>query len=217
MRKVQIALSTSILMLALLACNAVTRLTEAQTEIPAAMTAAPTMLAPLETAAAEITPPAMPTSAPDNNGTASTGGLGIALENVKNVMQATQQFTFTDGTVDGKPAVIASLSANAATTMPGLANGFSAAFIGDPADLSEIKITIPNIEDQAGVETGISMMTLLFAGILPPDVLLTFVPWLTENYSKVPVGGSEELTAKNLKFTLSKTQTETLLDIVPAK
>ena len=217
MRKARIALSVSILMLSTLACNAVTRLRDAQTEIPAMMTAAPTMMSPLETAAAEITPPALSTSAPDNNGTASKGGLGINLENVKTVMQATQQFTFTDGTVDGKPAAIASLSASAATSMPGFADGFSAAFIGDSTDLSEIKITIPNVADQASVDAGLSMMTVLFAGILPPDVLFTFVPWLTENYSKVPVGGSEELTAKNLKFTLSKTEASTMLDIVPAK
>ena len=216
MRQVKIALSISIMIFATLACNAATRLRTAQTEIPAMMTAMPTALSPLETAAAEITPPVLATDMPGSSATATEGGLGIKLEDAKMIMQATQQFTFTDGSVDGKPAAIASLSASAATTMPGIGANFSAAFIGDPANLSEIKISVPYTDDQAGVETGINMMTILFASILPSDVLSTFLPWISENYSKVPVGGSEEMTSKNMKFTLSRTQTEMLLDIVPA-
>lgn len=217
MRQVRIAFGLSILVLAMLACNAVTGLQAAQTEIPAMLTAAPTVLGPIGTAAAEFTPPVIATAAPDGTGTASVGGLGIALENVKTILQGTQQFTFTDGSVNGQPAVIASLSSSAATAMPALAGGFSAAFIGDPANLSEIKITTPYADDQAGIAAGIGMVTVLFAGILPPDVLLSFIPWITENYSKIPVDGSKELAIKNLKFTLSRTQTDMLLDIVPAK
>jgi hypothetical protein len=191
-------------------------LTAASTEIPAMLTAAPTALVPLETAAAEITPPVLATDIPGSSATATQGGLGIKLGDAKTIMQATQQFTFTDGTVDGKPAAIASLSASAATSLPGVGTDFSAAFIGDPANLSEIKITVPYVDNQSGVDASISMVTLLFASILPSDVLSSFLPWITENYSKVPVGGSKEMTSKNMKFTLSRTQTEMLLDIVPA-
>jgi hypothetical protein len=216
MRRVRIAFSLSILVLAMLACNAATGLRTAQTEIPAMLTAAPTMLGPLGTAAAEFTPPVMPTDASSGDSSAPAGGLGIKLDDVKLVMEATQQFTFTDGSVDGQPAAIASMSPSAATSMPALADGFSATFIGDPANLSKIKLSLPYAEDQTAVQAGLGLVTVIFSSILPSDELFSFLPWITENYSKIPVGGSEELTTKNLKFTLSRTQADVLLDILPA-
>jgi hypothetical protein len=216
MRKVQIVLSLSVLLLAALACNAASGIRTAQTDVPAMLTAAPTALGPIETSVAEFTPPADATSAP-SNGTPSAGGLGIKLADVKTVMQVTQQFIFSDGTVDGKPAAIAKLTAAAATSFPTLATGFSAAFIGDPNNLSEIKVTLPRTEDQATVDEGIGLASVMFAGILPADVQVGFLTWMSQNYSEVPVGGSKETTVNNFKFTLSRTKTEILLDMVPAK
>jgi hypothetical protein len=216
MRRVRIAFSLSVLVLAMLACNAATGLRTAQTEIPSMLTAAPTLLGPLGTAAAEFTPPVMPTDASGGDSSAPAGGLGIKLDDVKLIMEATQQFTFTDGNVDGQPAAIASMSPSAATSMPALADGFSAAFIGDPANLSKIKLSLPYAEDQTAVQAGLGLVTVIFSSILPPDELFSFLPWITENYSKIPVGGSEELSTKKLKFTLSRTQAEVLLDILPA-
>jgi hypothetical protein len=216
MRQVRIVLSLSVLLLAALACNAASGIRAAQTDIPAALTEAPTALGPIETAAAEFTPPADATSVP-SDGTPSAGGLGIKLEDVKTVMQVTQQFNFSDGTVDGKPATIAKLTSTAATSFPTLATGFSAAFIGDAENLSEIKVTLPRTEDQATVDEAIGLATVMFAGILPADVQIGFLTWITQNYSEVPVDGSKETTVKNFKFTLSRIKAEMLLDIVPAK
>jgi len=216
MNQVRIVLSLSVLLLAALACNAATGIRTAQTEIPAMLTEAPTALGPIETAAAEFTPPAESTSAP-SDGTPSAGGLGIKLEDVKTVMQVTQQFAFSDGTVDGKPAAIAKLTSTAAASFPTLAAGFSAAFIGDSNNLNEIKVTLPRTEDQATVDEGLGLMSVMFAGILPADVQVGFLAWMTQNYSKVPVDGSKETTVNNFKFTLSRTKTEILLDIVPVK
>jgi len=216
MRKVQIVLSLSVLLLAALACNAATGIRAAQTDIPAMLTEAPTALGPLETAAAEFTPPAVSTSAP-SDGTPSAGGLGIKLEDVKTVMQVTQQFSFSDGTVDGKPAATAKLTSTAAASFPTLATGFSAAFIGDVNSLSEIKVTLPRTEDQATVDEGVGLVTVMFAGILPADVQIGFLTWMTQKYAGVPVGGSEETTVNNFKFSLSRTDTEIMLDIAPAK
>jgi hypothetical protein len=213
MGRLKIITSISVLLLAMLACNAANGIQLAQTELPAMMTAVPTMLGPVGTAAAEFTPPAIP----NTGGTTTPGGLGIALKDVRTVMDASQQFTFTDGSADGKPAAIANLSASAAANMPGLAQSFSAVFIGDPANLSEIKITVPNSSDQAAVDAGTTMMTVLLTGILPPDVLISFVPWLTQNYSSLPVDESKTMTAKNIIFTLSRTQSVTVLDLAPAK
>jgi hypothetical protein len=216
MRQVRFVLSLTVLLLAMLACNAATGIRTAQTEVPALMTEAPTALGPIETAAAEFTPPAESTSTASSE-TPSVGRLGIKLEDVKTVMQVTQQFAFSDGTVDGKPAAIAKLSSTAATSFPTLANGFSAAFIGDTNNLSEIKVTLPRTKDQATVDEGIGLATIMFAGILPADVQVGFLTWMTQNYSGIPVGGSKETTVNNFKFTLSRTDTEMLLEIVPAK
>ena len=217
MRQTRIVLSISVLVMALLACQAVTRLRTAQSEIPAMLTAAPTMLGALGTAAAEFTPPAPGTGTeqPADGSSNSAGGLGIKLADVKSILEATQQFTFTDGSLNGQPAAIASLSSDFAASAPALADGFSAVFAGDPKNLNEIKITIPYSDDQKVVQAGLSMMTVLFAGILPPDVLISFMPWVTDNYSKLQVDGTQEMTARNFKFTLSRTQTSVVLDITP--
>jgi hypothetical protein len=132
-------------------------------------------------------------------------------------MQVTKQFDFSNGTVDGKPAAIAKLTSTAATSFPTLATGFSVAFIGDSNNLDEIKVTLPRTEDQATVDEGVGLVTVMFAGILPADVQIGFLTWITQNYSAIPVGGSKDTTVNNFKFTLSRTKTEMLLDIVPAK
>ncbi|MCX6079490.1 MAG: hypothetical protein NTW32_08160 [Chloroflexi bacterium] len=217
MRQGRIVSTLSILVLAMLACNAVSGIRVAQTEFPAMLTAAPTVLGPLGTAAAEFTPPAISTQASGDSGVGTAGGLGIALDDVKTILATTQQFTFTDASVDGQPAAIASLSSNVAASLPVLGDGFSAAFIGDPKNLNEIKVTIPFSDDQTSVEAGLSLVTVIFASIMPSDVLISFIPWVTQNYSKIPVGGSEEFSVKNIKFKLSRTQTTMLLDLVSVK
>jgi len=217
MRQTRIVFVVSTLLLVSLACNAVNGLRMAQTEIPAMITAAPTVLGPLGTAAAEFTPPANVTDMPGTAAANSTSGLGIALADVKSVMESTKQFSFADGIVDGQQATIASLSPSVSENMPGLADSFSAAFIGDPANLGEIKIKVPYSEDQAAITTGVSMLTVLFAGILPPTALISFIPWINDKYAKLPAGGSEELVSGKLKFTLSRTETIIMLDLVPVK
>ncbi|HEY3312347.1 MAG TPA: hypothetical protein VGK00_11970 [Anaerolineales bacterium] len=207
----------SFLVLASLGCNAVTRLVSPDDILPALMTVAPTALEAVETSAAEMTPPVAATTGPAGAEKSPESGLGISLKSVRPILEGTQQFTFTDGTVGGQPAVITSLSPSAGTSMPGLTSNFSVAFIGNPDNLGQIRITSPYSDNQAEVDAGLGMLTVVFAAILPPDVLLSFLPWLSENYSKVPEGGSEEMTAKNMKFTLSRFQTQVQLDIVPAK
>jgi hypothetical protein len=101
--------------------------------------------------------------------------------------------------------------------MPMVAESFSAEFIGDPKDLSEIRISAPSSEDQVAVQTGLSMVTVIFAGILPTDSMISVLPWITENYTKLQVGATEEMTAGKLKFTLSKSETIVRLVIVPAQ
>jgi hypothetical protein len=232
MHPTRITISLALLLLASLACNAATGIRTAQTEIPTLLTQAPTTVGAIETAAAKFTPPAAestatpskenPTQAagttpPSANETPSAGGLGIKLEDVKTIMQLTQQFSFSDGTVDGKTASTARLTSTAATSFPTLATGFSAVFIGDAQNLSEIKVTLPRTEDQASVDEGVGLMSVMFAGILPADVQVEFLMWLAQNYAKIQVNSSQETTVKNFKFTLSRTTATVLLDIVPVK
>ena len=218
MRKVSISVSLCMLVLATLACNAVAGLQNIQTEIPSMMTAVPSMMTAVPAMMTAV--PTMLDSLPtvsSSDAVPSTGGLGIDIEKVKAVLEATKQFTFTDSSVDGQPALVAGLSSDLATAMPMVAESFSAVFIGDPKDISEIRISVPSSEDQAAVQTGLGMVTVIFAGILPTDSLISFLPWITENYTKLPVGATEEMTAGKMKFTLSKSETTVLLVIVPAK
>lgn len=224
MRQKKIALFLSVLMLASLACNAVTRLASPENILPAVLTAAPTALEEIATSAAEVTPPsaeATPTAAapktPSAGEKSPASGLGVSLKSVRPILEGTQQFTFKDGTIGGQPAVIASFSASAATSMPGISTDFSAAFIGNQDDLGQIRITTPYTEDQASVDAGMGMLTVIFASFLPPDTLFTFLPWITDNYSKLPDGGSAEMTSKNMKFTLTRLNSIMQLDIVPAQ
>lgn len=209
-RQKRVVISLSILMLASLACKAVSGLSSPQSGIPSVLTEVVSTMVP------EVVSPADPTSAPQSDAPADGKGLGIALEKIKAVMEASKQFTFSDVTVNGKPAVLAKLTDSAATAMP--AGGyFQAAFIGDPADLSEIRINVPYSQDQSVIDSGLGMVTVLFASILPGDVLFSFLQWLQENYVKVPDGGTQELCSGKFKFVLSRTGTEMLLDIIPAQ
>jgi hypothetical protein len=46
---------------------------------------------------------------------------------------------------------------------------------------------------------------------------LPLLTWLATDYSSVQVGGTKQTTIKNMQFTLSRTQTEMSLEIVPAQ
>ncbi len=178
------------------------------TQMPGILTGAPTTLGAIETVAAE------PTS---TCGTPTSAGLGIVLEHVKTVLQATGQFTFTDGTVGGQPASTATLSSGGGSTFSAIANSFSAQFIGDPCNLSRILITAPYTDQQETIDQGLAAANLLFTAIIPLDVQVPLLAWLAENYSNVPVSGEQQTTIKNMQFTLSRTQNEMSLEIVPAK
>ncbi len=110
--------------------------------------------------------------------TPTAGGLGVRLDTAKSVLQTTGQFTFTDGSVNGQPASTATLASAAAGAFSAISNGFSAQFIGDPCNLSEIKVTIPRTDQQATVDEGIAVTTVLFSGILPPEVTLGLITWM---------------------------------------
>lgn len=202
------------LMLFVLACglsNGIQQIQQAVTQLPEVLTSAPTALGALETLAATAMPPSNCPATP------TAGGLGVGWVNAKSVLQMTQQFTFTDGSIDGQPASTATLASAAAGTFSAISNGFSAQFIGDPCNLSQIKITIPRTDLQAAVDQGVEAVNIVLTGTLPVDVQLAFFTWLTQNYSTVPVAGQQQTTIKNMQFTLQRNQNSMVLDILPAK
>ena len=184
--------------------------TAASTALPAFLTSVPTAQGFIETAAAQI-----PTSA--CAGTPSSGGLGISMDTARNVLQTTQQFAFADGTEDGQPVVTVTLTANGSSTLPAIAQGFSARLIGNPCNLSRISITIPRSDQQDTVDQGVSVLTIVLVGMLPLDAQFNFLSWVTQNYSGMAVSGQQQTTIKNMQFTLQRNQTSMLLDIVPVK
>ena len=184
--------------------------TAASTVLPALLTSVPTAQGLVETAAAQLPTSACP-------GTPTAGGLGISMDTARTVLQMTQQFAFADGTANGQPAVIVTLTTDGASTFPAIAQGFSAQFIGDPCDLSQISVTIPRTDQQDTADQGVIVLNSVLAGTLPTDVQLTFLSWVTQNYPTVPVSGQQQTTIKNMQFTLQRNQTSMVLDILPAK
>jgi hypothetical protein len=139
------------------------------------------------------------------------------MNTAKNVFQISQQFAIANGSVGGQPAAIVTLTPSGASSFPAIAQGFTAQFIGDPCNLSQISITIPRTNQQDTVDQGVSILNLVIIGTLPVDVQLTFYTWLTQNYPAVPVSGQQQTTIKTFQFNLQRNQTSMVLDIVPAK
>jgi len=206
-------LAIPVIMLFIVACglsNGVQQIQSAVTQLPGVLTSMPTELGGIETAASAQTSSDCTTTTP--------GGLGITLDKVKSVLQITQQVTFTDGTVNGQPVSTATLSSTSASTFPSISNGFSAQFIGDPCNLSEIKVTTPRTDQQSTVDEGIGILNILFAGFMPPEVDLPLLTWLSENYGNVPVSGQAQTTIGQMQITLQRSKTNTMtLDIIPVK
>jgi hypothetical protein len=207
MRQVWIVLSLSLLMMFMAACTGGIGIENTQINIPSSVTKPTAAIGDNETATVEFPTMTELTSTP-SNGTLSASGLSINLEDIKSVMLVTQRFAFTDSTVDNKPVSIAKLTPASAANFPTFETGFSAAFIGNPENLNEIKITVPRTEDQTTGNDGVGLMTMMFASVLPTDVQSQFLTWINQNYVTMPVGASKEITVKNFKFTLSRTSTK---------
>jgi hypothetical protein len=183
----------------------------ATTALPAVETSAPTEQGMLETMAAGQTGSSTCPSTP------TAGGLGISIDTAKTVLPITQQFAFTDGNVGGQPAAIVTLTPSGASSFPAIAQGFTAQFIGDPCNLSQISITIPRTDQQDSADQGVNVLSLVLTGTLPIDVQLAFFTWVTQNYPAVPVSGQQQTTIKTFQFNLQRNQTSMVLDIVPTK
>jgi|GEM_PF-1196148 len=180
----------------------------AATSLPAMLTSAPTELGPMETMAAQQTTP---------SGTLTPGHLGVSLAEVKSVLELSQQFTFTDGTVNGQPASIATMTGPAALSFADIAKGLSIEFIGDPADLTQIHATIPDNGQAAVEDEGVGVLTIIASGFMQPGITSTFLPWVTQNYTSLQVGDKTQTTIQNWVFTLERTSTSMLLTIDPAQ
>jgi len=185
--------------------------TAASTEFPALLTSAPTaqgMLSTLE-AGQQASGTCPNTPAP--------GGLGISMDTARTVLQMTKQFAFADGTSNGQPAVVVTLTTDGASTFPAIAPGFTAQFIGDPCNLSRISVSIPRTDQSDTADQGVSALNIVLAGTLPVDVQLSFLTWVSQNYPSIPVSGQQQTTIKTFQFTLQRNQNSEILDIVPAK
>ena len=185
----------------------------ASTELPAILTSAPTEQGLMETAAAGVQTQISSTN--NCTGTPTSGGLGVSVETTKTVLSMTQQFNFADGTADGKPAVVATLTGTGATAFPALAAGFSAQFIGDPCNLDHIIVTIPRTDLAETADQGMGILNIVLAGTLPPQVQLGFLTWVTTNYANIAVGSQQQTTFDTMQFTLKRDQANMVLDIVP--
>jgi hypothetical protein len=194
-----------VFLIAVLGCGLANGLQQAVTQLPNALTGMPTALEAMGTAAAGQMESASATPA--------AGRLNIALDSVKKVQQ-TGRYTFTDTTEGGQHLSTAVLINEGGSILPVIVKGFSARFIGDPANLSRILVTVPGTEDPATAYEEIGLINDLLEAALPRDVVPTFVPWLTQNFP--PVSGEQQTTIKNLRFTLKKSGADVILEVDPA-
>ena len=201
-------LAIPLVMVFVMACGLVNGIQQAATQLPGILTSAPTALGAMETFAAGQSSSNCPS-------TPTSGGLGISMDSVKTVLQITGQFDLADGTVNGQTASTATMTQSAATNFPAIASGFSAQFIGDPCNIGEILVTLPRTDQQDTVDQGIGVINILLAGVMPAGTQIPFVAWLAEQYASVPVGGQQQTTSGNMQFTLQRSQTEMVVDIVP--
>lgn len=216
MRKIRWMIALALLLVTSLGCgllsnvqNGVQQIQSAATQLPGMLTAAPSMVGPMETAAAQMTAP---------SGSGSSGAAqGLSIDNLKTILQVTGEVKFTDSTVGGQPATIATLSDTGVSTFPAMGTAFSATFIGDTSNLSQIKIAAPRSDAQDTVDQGIALNNLMLSGVLSPSVQVSFSTWLTENYAGVAVGGTLSKTVENVQFTLDRTAATETLTVVPSK
>jgi hypothetical protein len=197
-------------MVFLLACGLTNGISGIATQLPGILTSVPTEMGVVETLSAQQSStncPATPTA----------GGLGISLYQVKSVLEPTQQFVFTDSTVNGQPASTATLGPVLTASFPDIATGFSAQFIGDPCNVSELTLSLPRNEQQATVDQALGLIDVLVAVFLPSGDQLAVINWMTQNYGTLQVGGKAQTTSGSMQFTLTRSQTEMVLDIVPTK
>jgi hypothetical protein len=203
-------LAIPLVMVFLLACGLTNGISGLATQLPGFLTSAPTTIGAVETMSAQQSSSNCPA-------TPAAGGLGISLNQVKTVLQVTQQFVFTDGTVNSQPASTATLGPTLTATFPDIAAGFSAQFIGDPCNIGELKISLPRNDKQATADQAIGLIDVLVAAFLPSGDQLAVINWMTQNYGSIKVGGQAQTTMGSMQFTLTRSQTEMVLDIVPAK
>jgi len=199
-----------LIMLFLLACGLTNGISGIATQLPGILTSVPTALGAVETLSSQQSSSNCPA-------TPAASGLGISLDQVKTVLEATQQFVFTDGTVNGLPASTATLGPALTASFPDIAAGFSAQFIGDPCNIGELTISLPRNDQQTTVDQAVGLIDVLIVAFLPSGDQLAVINWMTQNYGTVPVGGQSQTTAGSMQFTLTRSQTGMVLDIVPAK
>jgi hypothetical protein len=199
-----------LIMLLLLACGLTNGISGIATQLPGILTSVPTALGAVETLSSQQSSSNCPA-------TPAAIGLGISLDQIKTILEATQQFVFTDGTVNGKPASTATLGPTLTASFPDIATGFSAQFIGDPCNISELTISLPRNDQQTTVDQAVGLIDVLIAAFLPSGDQLAVINWMTQNYGTVPVGGQAQTTQGSMQFTLTRSSTEMVLDIVPAK
>jgi hypothetical protein len=202
-------LTLLVLPFAMLACglsSGLQKIRSAATELPAMLTEAPTALGPMETAVAKYTP--------DVAMTPSAGHLGIPLSRPQQVMTLTQEFVFAPGTVDGQPAVLATLTSTGETTFQKL-KGAVAQFIGDPNNLSRIVVIAPGGDSEAQGEAS-GLVTLVVSSSLPPESKVEFITWLATNFEKVQQEGPQQTVINGLQISLKSDQGNYIAELQPA-
>lgn len=161
-----------------------------------------------------VNAPSQPSSS-HSSSMPTPGGPVIALANVQGVLQMSKQFDFSTATIAGQPATIGKLNTQGASSYSAVADGFSIQFIGDPNNLSLIRVTIPRSDNAETTRQGLAVTNVVCAGLFPPDVLAQTFGWLNQSYAPMPISGKAQTQIKNAQLTLERDASSMILEIVP--
>jgi hypothetical protein len=199
-----------VLLVAILGCglgSGLQQLQQAVTQMPNALNSMPTAMEAMSTMAAGPGPAA--------NATPSAGGLNISLDDVKKI-ETSGRYSFTDTAENGQPVSTAVLTDLTKSEAPGVGDKFSARFIGNPANLNQILVTVPATQDPATAFEEIGLIGDVLSSGLSTDTKSSFTLWLTQSYTALAPGSEKQTTIQNLQFTLKESQTEITLEVDPA-
>lgn len=141
----------------------------------------------------------------------------LSIVNTRIVLEKSfQWFSFSDENIDGHTAIIAKLTTEGETHYPKIGSGFTGIFLGDPTNLSQIKITVPR-EASDGIWL---IQSILASGLVSfsSGGMGVFFDWLDKNFLTVSVGGKEATIINKVQFVLERPKTDLIiLTITPRK
>lgn len=90
-------------------------------------------------------------------------------------------------------------------------------FVGESCNLSRVHVVLPRTDQQETVDQGLTLLNLVLVATLPLDIQIPLLTWLNDNYAGLAVGAQAQTTLGAVSFTMQRTDTQMILEAVPAQ